>query len=215
MVQFNLLPDVKLEFVKAHRLKHMVIVISLIAGSAALVLFMITFLWVNVAQKKNIHDLNNDIKKYSTELRNVKDLDKILTVQNQLRTLPDLHEKKPIASRLFDYLAQVTPSQAGLSHVMVDFEASTINITGNTPNLDTVKTYTDTLKATKYSQDGVDEEKAFKDVVMSSFSRDDRGASFTINATFDPLIFDGTQKVALVVPSGISTNQSNLFQVGK
>lgn len=123
--------------------------------------------------------------------------------------------KKPIASRLFDYLAQVTPSQAGLSHVMVDFEASTINITGNTPNLDTVKTYTDTLKATKYSQDGVDEEKAFKDVVMSSFSRDDCGASFTINATFDPLIFDGTQKVALVVPSGISTNQSNLFQVGK
>src|SRR4051812_46628586 len=111
MIQFNLLPNVKLEYVKTQHTKRLLTMLSLVAGMAGIAILLVAIVSVNVVQKKSLSDLDSDIAKYSTQLKSVKDLDKILTVQNQLSTLTSLHDDKPVASRLFSYISQVTPGR--------------------------------------------------------------------------------------------------------
>lgn len=215
MVQFNLLPNIKLEYVKARRTKYLVTFISIVVSGVAILVFAVSLFVVDVAQKKSLSDLNTDIGKYSKQLRGTKDLSKILTVQNQLNTLTSLHDGKPVASRLFDYITQLTPAQASLNKLTVDFTGNTMSIGGTAPSLDTVSLYTDTLKATQYTTDkNTTQTAAFSNVVLTNFARDDKGATFTITLTFDPVIFRGTDVVKLIVPSTASADQTNVFQVG-
>lgn len=215
MVQLNLLPTVKLEFVKARRMKRLLTLVSVVVGAVAIVMFLLAFLAVNVVQKKSLRDLNGDIGKYSSQLKQTKDLNKILTVQNQLGTLTTLHDQKPVASRLFTYISQVTPAQASLNQLTVDFTANTMTIGGTAPSLDVVSTYTDTLKATKYVVSGsTTKTPAFSSVVLSSFGRDTTGATFTITLNFDPTIFNSKDNVTLTVPTTANVGQSSIFEAG-
>jgi hypothetical protein len=216
MLQFNLLPDVKLEYVKTQRTKHLLTLLSFAASAVGIGLLLLAALTVYGVQKKSLHDVNGDIKKYSTQLKSVKDLDKILTVQNQLGTLTNLHDQKPVTSRLFTYISQVTPAQASLNQLSIDFTANTLTIGGKTPGLDVVSTYTDTLKATKYStgNSGSSKTHAFSDVVLSAFSRNDQGATFTITCTFDPVIFSSANAVTLSAPTPATSDQSSVFDGG-
>jgi Tfp pilus assembly protein PilN len=211
MVQFNLLPDVKLEYVKSQRTKHMMTLVSILASGAAVAVLAVSLVSVEVVQKKSLRDLDGDIGRYSRQLKSVKDLNKILTVQNQLSTLTGLHNQKPVASRLFSYLSQITPQQAGLNKLTVDFDANTMTLGGSAQTLDTISTYTDTLKSTTYKTDGGASGHAFSSVVLASFSRDDNGASFSITCNFDPAIFASENKVTLKVPATADANQSKVF----
>lgn len=216
MVQFNLLPDVKLQYVKARRTKYLMTTISIVVASAAVTVLLISLFMVNVVQKKSLNDLNDDIKTYSQQLQDVEDLSKILTVQNQLRTLTPLHDAKPKTSRIFTYISQVTPAAVSLDTLSIDYSDSSMTIGGKAPTLDSVSLYTDTLKATKFSTDSEVEvtPKAFSNVVLSTFGRDDTGASFTITLNFDPEIFNATNKVKLIVPTNAEADSSNVFEAG-
>jgi len=102
MIQFNLLPDIKQQYIKAERQKHLIVFISTVASIAAIALLVVLILIVDVWQKKSISDLNGDIKNNTSQLSSTQDLNKILTVQNQLNSLGPLHDKKAVAGRLFD-----------------------------------------------------------------------------------------------------------------
>src|SRR5690349_3135220 len=116
MIQFNLLPDVKLQYIKARRTKRAVMVMSVLVGGTALTIMVLLFLVVNVFQKKHLNDVNKDIKSYTNQLQQTPNLSKILTVQNQLQSLPDLFNKKPSVGRLFTYITQTTPSDITISN---------------------------------------------------------------------------------------------------
>lgn len=206
MIQFNLLPDVKLEYIKARRSKRMVLMTAIIVAGVALTIFILLFLVVNVYQKQRLNSLNSSIKKNTATLQAIPDLSKILTVQNQLNSLSGLHAEDPAASRLFDYLGQVTPAKVTISDVKADFTSNTINITGNADALSTVNQYVDTLKFTTYSiDDGESTTKAFSDVVLASFAKGEKDASYQLTFKFDPVIFDNTKQIKLTVPKIIST----------
>lgn len=205
-IQFNLLPDIKVEYLKAKRQQHLVVLVSVVAGIIALTIFVLLISVVYGVQKKNLSDLNADIKSSSSELQNTKDLTKILTVQNQLRALPGLHQKKTVSSRLYDYLSQVTPLGASIAKLDVDFSVDTLEVSGSASDLATVNKYADTLKFTKYTtktQKG--EKNAFTNVVLSNFTVDAKSTTYSITLKFDPLIFNETQTVTLTVPNIIST----------
>lgn len=214
MVQFNLLPDVKLEFVRTQRTKHLLTLISFVASAAGIAILAVALITVDVVQKKSLNDENKDIATYSKQLKSVSNLDKILTIQNQLNTLSGLHDKKPVTSRLFAYISQVTPSQATLNNLSIDFNANTLTIGGKAPSLDVVSTFTDTLKNTDYTLAGSNTQAthAFTNVVLSSFGRDQDGATFTITLSFDPAIFNTNNTVTLAAPQTNSSSQTNVFQ---
>lgn len=210
MVQFNLLPDVKIQYLKAKRQEHLVILISTIATIAGIMLVVLLLSTVYVVQKKNLSDLNRDIKTNSDQLKSTQSLNKILTVQNQLKSLPALHDKKPVATRMATFLSQITPSAVSISKLTIDYSLHTIIINGNTDTLDTVNTFADTLKFTTYTvkKSGVSGQHAFSKVVLTNFSRDKKGATYTLTTSFDPVIFSEASDVSLTVPNIISTRSA-------
>lgn len=230
MIQLNLLPDVKLEYVNAQKRKRLVTSLSAIITIAFFAIFLFLLLFVRVGQKSHINGLTKDIASTNNQVTQNQDLNKILTIQNQLKSLPDLHNKKVISSRLFDYLSLLTPQDATISDVDVDFTANTLVIKGNGKDLATVNKFADTLKFTDYKvlgQTYTQLPKAFSSVVLSSYSVLDRAnngnnASYELSFSFNPEIFANTGKnddksVELVVPNIISTRSevekpTDLFQ---
>jgi Tfp pilus assembly protein PilN len=208
MIQFNLLPDVKLQYLKARRTSQLVITVSIIATLVSLAVLVLLLGTVYVFQKKSLDNLNNNVAKYSNQLDSTPNLNKILTVQNQLSVLTSLHNQKAVASRLFTYLEQITPSTASVSQLNVDYTANTISITGDASSLDVVNTYVDTLKFTTYKIAGSSSSSApdaFSSVVLSSFTINNTDATYTITANFDPTIFNSADNVTLSVPNIISS----------
>lgn len=225
MIQFNLLPDVKIEYIKTRRRKRLIIFIAGITSAATFAIFVLLFLFVRVNQTKHISDLDKDINQNVSKIQETKDLDKILTIQNQLDSLPELYDKRTFSSRMADYLKQVTPAQATISDVEVDFEANTMIIKGNSDTLGTVNKFADTLKFTDYVVSGDSilggdkEGRAFSNVVLKSFdvsvNQDTKRQviAYELSFTFNPVIFalvknpanNISQPVTLKVPQIIST----------
>ncbi|OGL30755.1 hypothetical protein A3F37_04010 [Candidatus Saccharibacteria bacterium RIFCSPHIGHO2_12_FULL_41_12] len=221
MVQFNLLPDIKLEFIKTQARKRLIILASFITSAVFLTIFILLLINVKFAQHKRMNDLTKDIKSSVATIRKTQDLDKIITVQNQLASLPGLHDQKIISSRITDYLIQLTPANVKITDVDADFVANTFSIKGTASELSTVNQFVDTLKFTtfKVNTEGGPEGKAFSGVVLSSFSVQDKATNpaekvtFNISATFDPYLFKMIKKeglaedkaVSLVIPNIIST----------
>lgn len=169
MIQLNLLPDVKLEYIKARQKKRLVISVASIASAVFLSIMLALFIYVKVVQNEHLGNLNKDIVAKTKELKEKPDLEKILTIQNQLSSLPQLHDDKFIGSRLFDYLNQLTPNEATISDVIVDLAATsqstaaspttttsdsggtkTLTIKGNTDSLTVVNKFVDTIKFTGF-----------------------------------------------------------------
>lgn len=231
MIQFNLLPDVKIQYLKARYRQRLAVGASVAVSGFFLTVLILLFLFVRVAQPHQMDAVGDDIKSTTDELNKTKDLNKILTIQNQLKSLPGLHDSKVISSRLFDYLTKVTPAQASISGVAIDFTTNTLSLEGNTDAISTVNKFTDTLKFTTFSVGGDQskESKAFSNVVLSSFSvateptgatNKNKQVTYKIDFTFDPAIFANTKQsdgkpteVKLTVPKTITT-RSELEQPG-
>jgi len=212
MIQFNLLPDVKKEYIKAKRTKRLIISASFIAGVSSIVLVVLMFSFVKFAQQKNIDDLTNDIESEIAVVNSVEDINEILTIQNQLNTLPGLHEGKPEASRVFALLSSVTPANVSIGSVDLDIENSRLKIQGSASSLALVNQYADTLKFATYKTNDTSEGKPFTKVITQS-ARSDESTSYTISMDFDSVLFDNTIVVEIIVPNTVTT-RSTLGQPG-
>ncbi len=210
MIQFNLLPDVKLEFMRTQRLKRLVIAVAALVSGLSLVLFVVLFIIVRVVQKTQITNLNKDVKAKTSEISKKDDINKILTVQNQLDSLAGLHEQRPVATRLFTFIKQFTPQSATITKLSVAFDANHIEINGNADRLETVNKFVDTLKFTTFTTaENTEEADAFQTVVLNTFNVDNKtGVSFNVSFDYDPILFDGKQEVTLLVPKDKITTRS-------
>lgn len=221
MIQLNLLPEVKLQYMRTRSLKRTITVVSALIAGSALTIFILMFVTVAIFQKNHLKNLSADIQTDSKKLQDTKDLNKVLTIQNQLKSLPELHNKKPVTSRLFTYVAQVTPNQVSIGKLDLDYQAKTLTFSGTTDSISTINKFVDTLKFTTFSypdstgqaQTG----KPFSNVVLTSFSRTDKNATYEIATSFDSAIFDSAKQMTLSVPKIISTRSetekpTDLFQ---
>jgi len=223
MIEFNLLPDVKMEYLRTKRTQHLVITLSVIVGAVSVGVFVLLFLFVDVGQKVRISQLNGQISASTSQLSSNKNLNQILTVQNQLETLPSLESKSPTTSRMFGYISQVMPPNTTISSLSINFTTNTVTMTGAADSLATVNTLVDTLKYTTYSNatTKTNNTPAFSAVVLSSFSYSNsatngNAAQYSIAFSFDPALFNSSDDITLVVPSETTTrsilNQPQLFK---
>lgn len=207
MIQFNLLPDIKQEFVKVNRLKRTVIVIAVLVSASLLVIFVLLLSWDGL-QKKNLSDINRDIATNESQLTSTPNLSKILTIQNQLNSLPALEQQDPVTSRLYGYLSQITPTAATISTFNADFGQHTADLSGDADSLATIDVFADTLKFTTYTVAGKSTtgQKAFSNVVLSAFSTSGADATYTLTFDFDPALFSNANtSVTLTVPPEVTT----------
>ena len=203
MIQFNLLPDVKMEYVKAKRTKRMIMSGSIFLSVGSLIIVAILFSVVQIAQKKHISDLSADIKAQTVNIKSTENLNQLLTVQNQLNLLPGLHKDKPETSRLFDYVTFVSPANSKLLSLSFDVTTNLIIMQGTADNIATVNKLVDNIKATTYYIDG--DQNASKvpsfSQVSTQLSGDNEKATFRVQMTFDKVIFDNTKEIVMSLDS--------------
>lgn len=161
MIELNLLPDVKKEFIRAQRTRNTVSAASILVtlGAAGILVFL--GLVVYGGQALYISTKTSDIKKAHKELSEIPEIDKYLTVQNQLSNINDLHADKYIYSRAMDYLLQLNPAQpnnVALAAVTLTKEDNSLQIEGTARNFAAVSVFQTTLtNATlNYKADGED-----------------------------------------------------------
>ncbi len=218
MIQLNLLPDVKKEFLQAQRTKTTVIGISILVTLGAVGLTVFLFLTVYAGQPLLIASKQTEIDTRTEDLKSVEDIDKYLTIQNQLIALPELYDQKVIYSRLFEYLKVLNPAPPNnirLSSLQTDQENKEIVFNGVAGNFQAFTIFKDTLVNAELTYKEDDEEqtgKLFDSVVIESQNltrnqgRQELG--FIVRATYNEFAFDpNIEDVKLNIPN-IQTTQS-------
>ena len=200
MISLNLLPDIKLEYLRAQRTKRlfMTLAFMIMVGSVAAVL--IFGFVVYIVQGRHLSNQEADIEKKISTLQSEEDLASILTVQNQLEDLPGLHDSKPVVSRLFNYLTILVPSDVDLDSIEIQFSEeeggeAVAELVGRSKNFKSVNVLSDSLKNAEYTSSvSTQASRAFNSVTLGSIGKSTSETTFTINALIDPLIFDKAQE---------------------
>lgn len=113
MIEINLIPDVKQELLKAQRARAIVISSSIIASIVAVGVVVLLLVYMFGVQGIRGAVLDGQIKDKGEQLAKVDDLQKILTIQNQLKTITSLNDQKNMNSRIFDMVSAITPQNVG------------------------------------------------------------------------------------------------------
>lgn len=213
MIQFNLLPDVKKQSLIVQQRKRLTIVISTFVSLISLAIFILLLVFVDIYQKVHLSNLSKQITSNSQQLSHDTNLNKILTIQNQLSTLPQIQAQTPASSRLFTFLNQITPNNTSITNLQLDFTQNMLTVTGTANNLATVNQYVDSIKYATYQVAGnkTAPANAFSNVTLSSFGYSNTTSStaypanYTITFNFDPTIFNNADNITLTVPHQISS----------
>lgn len=221
MIELNLLPDVKQEFVRAQRLSRKITIMMIITSITAVgIVIFFAFVVYGVQVTAN-GLLDNSIKDQSEKLQKTDNLARNLTIQNQLAVLPELHDQKQIYSRMFDYLTTLNPAEPNtvkISKLDVSSEDMTIILEGYAKDYKAVATFKDTLSNAQLIYTDIDKQsintKLFSDIVISDvgLGEDADGNQVTVfkaTLTYDDSAFqrtpEGTPKPTVRVPQRNTT----------
>lgn len=136
MIQVNLIPDVKLELVRAQRQRNIIIAIAVIVSAAAGLVLVLILSWVFILQQVQLSSLTSNIKTTHEEFMSISDIEETVTLSNQLGYIDASHEQKAITSRTFDLLTAIsmhdTENSVAVSSFNIDTERRHITITAQT-----------------------------------------------------------------------------------
>lgn len=203
MVQFNLLPDVKKDYIKTKRTKRVIASFSFLITSIFVGVTVLLFLFVRFAQTKSISDLTDDIQAKSSQIQSTEDLNKKLTVQNQLNILTPLHESKPKVSRVFDYVRFFSPETTEIRQIDVNTVSNTMIFSGSISTLAEANRLVENIKAVRYATYPPGDEapetvtEYVYNVIDSSVSSDGDEARFEVEVEFNRAVFDNTVEIVM------------------
>ncbi len=204
MIELNLLPDVKQEFVRSQRLKRIIIASMIALVVVVLGLLVLVAFYVYGIQTVRNKLADDDIAKYSEEIKKDKNLTRNLTIQNQLSTLSDAHSEKVSMDRLFDYLKILNPQEPNnmkISKADIDIETNTITLEVSTSSYLSISIIKDTFINAKLSYTDPDTGEKIKDtslfesvdILDPSVGKTNDGrvvAGFKASLVYKPQIFD-------------------------
>lgn len=222
MIQVNLVPDVKQELLRAQKVRSLVISASVLACIVAGGIVALLVVYVYLVQFGRGVLSDNTIKDQSAKLLAVEDIDNTLTVQNQLIKVSETHKSKPTASRIFNVVRSITPSNVSVSKLTLDDQKGTVTLEAQSNGgYAALETFKKTISATKleYSEktngpeDGsVDPEVKSIELVSdladteTSFGEDADGKKvlrFTISFKYPEQLFKrDLSAVAVIGPKG-------------
>ncbi|MCP9465825.1 MAG: hypothetical protein NNC22_00235 [Candidatus Nanosynbacter sp. P5B_S4_bin.39.1] len=136
MIEINLLPNVKRELLKTRAMRNRVISISFLVGGASIATVVVLALILG-SQIAAEAVQSGVIKDRNDKLMAVEDLNKVVTIQNQLTKINEQHSGKKINSRVFDVVTAVNPvapNNVSFSDIKVNPESKTITLEGSAVN---------------------------------------------------------------------------------
>jgi Tfp pilus assembly protein PilN len=223
MIEVNLVPDVKQELIKAQRVRTSVISAAIVVGIGAIGVVVLLGIWVFAVQTARGVLSDNTIKSQSEKLAAVEDIDDTLTIQNQLSKLPEVHDAKPIDSRLFDILTTINPPEpnnVAVTNVSLNSEEKTISIEAQASrSYSALEVFKKTITATKFefTKDGERQSIALASGLSNgdqSFGEDASGAKvlrFTLTFTYPEELFSrNAQNARIIAPEKSNVTDSFL-----
>ena len=224
MIHINLLPDVKVEFLKTQRTKYRFISLSVVVSIVAVALVVILAIYVKGIQRLQLSKSRDTAKNLSQALVSGTDNVKAVTIQNQLVSLSKIKDSNPVMSRTFSYLQSVIPTNVGLSSVNIDPSTSTITLDGTTDSYTSANAFSDILKhvTLSYKDSGGQTQTTtpFTNVVFANLSKGDSAAgsgsvSFSVSFTYDSNLFAGNiSSPTMTIPS-LNSAQINQPSAGQ
>lgn len=225
MIEINLVPDVKQELIRAQRVRLSVISAATLFGLVSIGIVVILALLLG-AQVVASSLLNNSIEEKSKQLAAVPDVDKTLTIQNQLATIPSIRDNSHITSRIFDVLTTVNNSSSGdkrvqYSNLTVDTVEGTVTVQAQTPSFEGLDAFKKTLEATKFefaTGDSTDKTSvplaSDLSVGEQGYGQDTSGSNvvtFTITFTYpEELLSTASKDGRIVAPQRMNATDSYL-----
>lgn len=215
MIQINLVPDIKQEYLKAQRTRNMAISISILVGLASVGVVVVLGLilggqYVLDAQAKG------RIESEYQKLSSVEDLSEILTIQNQLTVLPDQHLMSTRDSRLFVVISAINPAapnEVTFSSVKLNPADKVVTLEGSAvggyPAVEALKK---TIESTKFEYTSKDSDQSVSEPLASnvgiestSLGEDNSGAKvlrFTLNFQYaEDLFVNSVSNARIVSPT--------------
>lgn len=214
MIEVNLVPDVKLELLKAQKQQRLVVSGSILVAIASVAIVVMMSAYAFGVQTVAESFADGGIDSESKKLASVEGLSKSLTLQAQLDVLSDVEADKQITSRIFDILTVVVPSGANkvdISRLDVDTKEGTIEIEAQAANgYEAMEVFTKTLAQTtlNYSQEDGGEptpiatEISLGDQSYGEDSNRNKVLRFSLSFTYAEDLFDSTlSNIRIVGPN--------------
>lgn len=221
MIELNLLPDVKKEFLHTQKTRNRVISGAIMVSMIAVGLVALFAVTVYIGQNSFRARLESDITNNHKTLSSKQEINKYLTVQGQLAALKDIGGSQSSFSRLYDYLAQLNPQPPNnvyLYTLDLSKDDALITIEGTAANFEVVNNFQSTLLEAKLAytvqEDGKDvtkEEKLFSKVepltAAITTASGQAVTVFSFNLTYNEIAFQrATRDPRVVVPKLVTSD---------
>ena len=222
MIEINLVPDVKQEFIRAQRQRNTVIsgaIIAMLASGGLIVLCAV--LVGGQAVTGALYD--KSISDENARLQSTEDLTNTVTIQNQLSKLGEMHGDKSIDSRVFDILSTVNPpvpNRVAISNLQLDPKDQVLTIEGSAVNgYEAVEVLKKTILNTnlEYTDDGEAIIEPLAEEVQvgeTSYGEDSNGRKvlrFTITFEYNDQLFARDIQNAKIVSPNTNINVTDSF----
>lgn len=215
MIEINLIPDVKRELLRARMLRNTIISLSVLVSIIAIATVTVLGL-IFGGQLAFESTQDTSIKKKYDELMQVADLNKTVTLQQQLTQITAMHEGKKINSRLFDVVRAVNPAAPNnvqFASVKLDPEAKTITMDGSAENgyaaLEVLKKTIGNTRVRSAAANEDDKGSPLANTIVdgeTGFGENTSGKKvlrFSFSFTYPDELFANTKDgVAIVTPTG-------------
>ncbi len=170
MIQLNLLPDVKKEFLKAQQTKNAVIsgavLVSIIAAGVVALLATTVY----GAQSVFISNLKKEITSNHQTVAEKQEINKYLAIQSQLKAVDEASANRSVYARWFEFLPQLNPKppfNITLYNADITKEGTTARLLGSGTNFEVVNNFKNTLENAKLVYVGADGVKVEKPLFTS------------------------------------------------
>ncbi len=200
MIQLNLLPDVKKEFLKAQQTKNAVISGAVLVSIVAAGVVALLATTVYGAQSVFISNLKKEIKSNHQTVASKQEINKYLAIQSQLKAVDEASANRSVYARWFEYLPQLNPKppfNITLFSAEIVKDGTSATLIGSGANFEVVNNFKNTLENAKLVYFGTDGQKVEKPLFTSvgsgspSLSNVDGKAVATFDFTlvFEPEAF--------------------------
>ena len=127
--EINLVPDIKNEMIKTLKLRNLIFFICSIVAAASVSITIITGL-IAGGQQFALDAKKSSLEKFSSKVKSYSDLNKFLTIKDQLNGISELSENKTMLSRTFNILSALIPSGVDtitISELNIELESEETN----------------------------------------------------------------------------------------
>lgn len=218
MISINLLPDVKKDLLRVRRERNLVVTASVIAVGVSVGILLVlgaTLGGMTVAKMATESSIESNEKKIDDAIKNDQ-LNRYLTIQNQLSQIDGLKGGQQIYSRLMDYLVALNPAapnNATLQNVILSSSGAssssssssadgiTVTLEGSTADFASLNVYKNTLINAQISYEEESDDDADTD---SSSNQDDDEGSGRNNVT------ENTEAIKENLFTSVEVTESNL-----